>query len=334
MKEIFLQISNRQDLSQDQVQAVFDRILKNEVSESQIAAFLMGLKTKGETADEITGIVRALKSHATVLPETFTDAMCNCGTGGDQSYSFNISTTVCFVLAAGGIVMAKHGNRSISSRSGSADTLEVLGIRLDATPEELGALLNQVGIAFLFAPAMHPSMRAVMKIRQELATPTIFNLIGPLINPVPLETQLMGTYAGETLVETALTLGNLGRKQAIVIHGAGGMDEANLSGTTQCAMLRNGQVHEFKLVPEEYGFSPTPMSAITGGSPKENAEILRNVLKNQPSPYLETVVLNAGLGFYANGKVTNLADGFTLARECIATGAAFNKLEALIQAQK
>ena len=138
MKEIFLQISNRQDLSQDQVQAVFDRILKNEVSESQIAAFLMGLKTKGETADEITGIVRALKSHATVLPETFTDAMCNCGTGGDQSYSFNISTTVCFVLAAGGIRMAKAGNRSISSKSGSADVLEALGINVSASPETRG----------------------------------------------------------------------------------------------------------------------------------------------------------------------------------------------------
>ena len=334
MKEKLIKLMNRENLSRYEVNQIANSMFNGELTDSQLSAILIALAMKGETVDEMAGIVDVVREKALKIPTSITTAMDNCGTGGDHSNSFNISTTAAVVLAAGGIVMAKHGNRSISSRSGSADTLEVLGIRLDATPEELGALLNHVGIAFLFAPAMHPSMRAVMKIRQELATPTIFNLIGPLINPVPLETQLMGTYAGETLVETALTLGNLGRKQAIVIHGAGGMDEANLSGTTQCAMLRNGQVHEFKLVPEEYGFSPTPMSAITGGSPKENAEILRNVLKNQPSPYLETVVLNAGLGFYANGKVTNLADGFTLARECIATGAAFNKLEALIQAQK
>ena len=334
MKKIFEQLYRGEHLSFEEMAAIAETIFNGQLSEGQLSAFLVALKYNGVNVAELSALAQVMQKNAVTITNAPLNSMDNCGTGGDHSNSFNISTTAAFVLAAGGIVMAKHGNRSISSRSGSADTLEVLGIRLDATPEELGALLNQVGIAFLFAPAMHPSMRAIMKIRQELATPTIFNLIGPLINPVPLETQLMGTYAGETLVETALTLGNLGRKQAIVIHGAGGMDEANLSGTTQCAMLRNGQVHEFKLVPEEYGFSPTPMSAITGGNPKKNAEILRNVLKNQPSPYLETVVLNAGLGFYANGKVTNLADGFTLARECIATGAAFNKLEALIQAQK
>ena len=334
MEKIFEQLYRGEHLSFEEMAAIAETISDDQLSEGQLGAFLVALKYNGVNVAELSALAQVMQKNAVTITNAPLNSMDNCGTGGDHSNSFNISTTAAFVLAAGGIVMAKHGNRSISSRSGSADTLEVLGIRLDATPEELGALLNRVGIAFLFAPAMHPSMRAVMKIRQELATPTIFNLIGPLINPVPLETQLMGTYAGETLVETALTLGNLGRKQAIAIHGAGGMDEANLSGTTQCAMLRNGQVHEFKLVPEEYGFSPTPMSAITGGNPKKNAEILRNVLKNQPSPYLETVVLNAGLGFYANGKVTNLADGFTLARECIATGAAFNKLEALIQAQK
>ena len=193
MKEIFLQISNRQDLSQDQVQAVFDRILKNEVSESQIASFLMGLKIKGETSDEITGIVRALKSHATVLPETFTDAMCNCGTGGDQSYSFNISTTACFVLAAGGIRMAKAGNRSISSKSGSADVLEVLGINVAASPEILSKALDEVGLAFIFAQTMHPAMRFIGPARQALGIPTIMNLVGPLANPLDLETQLMGS---------------------------------------------------------------------------------------------------------------------------------------------
>ena len=230
MKELFLQISNRQDLTQEQVQEVFDQILQNQLSESQIAAFLMGLKTKGETADEITGIVRALKAHATVLPETFSDAMCNCGTGGDQSYSFNISTTVCFVLAAGGIRMAKAGNRSVSSKSGSADVLEALGINVVASPETLSKALDEVGLAFIFAQTMHPAMRFIGPARQAMGIPTIMNLVGPLANPLDLETQLMGLYRVKLQGIIVTEIQQQRRKRNVVITVYDNIEETAQNG--------------------------------------------------------------------------------------------------------
>ena len=312
MKELFLQISNRQDLTQEQVQEVFDQILQNQLSESQIAAFLMGLKTKGETADEITGIVRALKAHATVLPETFSDAMCNCGTGGDQSYSFNISTTVCFVLTAGGIRMAKAGNRSVSSKSGSADVLEALGINVAATPETLSKALDEVGLAFIFAQTMHPAMRFIGPARQAMGIPTIMNLVGPLANPLDLETQLMGLYRVELQEIVARAIQQLGRKRAVVITGPDNMDEAALYGTNTYTLLEDGKISQHTFTYEDLGMDKVELSEITGGDAKENAEILLSVLKNEASPYLETTVLNAGLGFYANGKVASIKEGVEL----------------------
>lgn len=334
MQQLFEQLYQGQHLSFEEMQQIAESIFRQEFSEGQLGALLVALKYKGVSVAELSAFAKVMQKNALRVTNTPQNSMDNCGTGGDHSNSFNVSTTAAFVLAAGGIVMAKHGNRSISSRSGSADTLEQLGLRLETKPDELADWLNEIGIAFLYAPAMHPSMRAVMKIRKELATPTIFNMLGPLINPVQLETQLMGTYAGETIVDTAITLGQLGRKRAIVLHGASGMDEANLSGVTQCALLEKGQVKEFVLNPTDYGFEPLPLAAILGGDAQQNAEILKNVLTNQASPYLETVVLNAGLGFFANGKVKTLEEGFALARTCIASGAAFDKLQALLQAQK
>ena len=334
MQQLFEQLYQGQHLSFEEMQQIAESIFRQEFSEGQLGALLVALKYKGVSVAELSAFAKVMQKNALRVTNTPRNSMDNCGTGGDHSNSFNVSTTAAFVLAAGGIVMAKHGNRSISSRSGSADTLEQLGLRLETKPEELADWLNEIGIAFLYAPAMHPSMRAVMKIRKELATPTIFNMLGPLINPVQLETQLMGTYAGETIVDTAATLGQLGRKRAIVLHGASGMDEAYLSGVTQCALLEKGQVQEFVLNPADYGFEPLPLAAILGGDAQQNAEILKNVLTNQASPYLETVVLNAGLGFFANGKVKTLEEGFALARTCIASGAAFDKLQSLLQAQK
>ena len=333
MKELFLQISNRQDLTQEQVQEVFDQILQNQLSESQIAAFLMGLKTKGETADEITGIVRALKAHATVLPETFSDAMCNCGTGGDQSYSFNISTTVCFVLTAGGIRMAKAGNRSVSSKSGSADVLEALGINVAASPETLSKALDEVGLAFIFAQTMHPAMRFIGPARQAMGIPTIMNLVGPLANPLDLETQLMGLYRAELQEIVALAIQQLGRKRAVVITGPDNMDEAALYGTNTYTLLEDGKISQHTFTYEDLGMDKVELSEITGGDAKENAEILLSVLKNEASPYLETTVLNAGLGFYANGKVASIKEGVELARQLIADGSALAKLQHLQEVQ-
>lgn len=333
MKEIFTQISNRQDLSEEQVEALFDKILKNEVSESQIAAFLIGLKTKGETAAEITGIVRAFKKHATLLPDSFEDAMCNCGTGGDQSFSFNISTTACFILAAGGIRMAKAGNRSVSSKSGSADVLEALGINVSAAPKTLSRALDEVGLAFIFAQTMHPAMRYIGPARKALGIPTVMNIVGPLANPLDLESQLMGLYRKDLQEMAAQTMKKLGRKRAIIITGPDNMDEAALYGTNTYTLLEDGQISQHNFTYEDLDMPKVELADIVGGDAKENADILLSVLQNQASPYLETTVLNAGLGFFANGKTNTIKEGVALARKLLADGSALAKLRHLQEVQ-
>lgn len=333
MKELFNQIANREDLSEEQVEALFDGILNNDVSESEIASFLMGLKVKGETPSEITGIVRALKSHAVDLPQAFDDAMCNCGTGGDQSYSFNISTTACFILAAGGIRIAKGGNRSVSSKSGSADVLEELSVNIAASPETLSKALDEVGLAFIFAQTMHPAMRFIGPARRALGIPTIMNIVGPLANPLDLETQLMGLYRADLQETAAQVMQKLGRQRAIIITGPNNMDEAALYGTNTYTLLDNGKISQHQFTYQDLGMPKVELDDIVGGDAKQNAEILLSVLRNEPSPYLETTVLNAGLGFYANGKVDSLEEGVALARQLIADGSALAKLRQLQEVQ-
>lgn len=333
MKELFNHIANREDLSEEEVEHLFDEILNNDISESEIAAFLMGLKVKGETPSEITGIVRALKNHAVLLPREFNDAMCNCGTGGDQSYSFNISTTASFVLAAGGIRVAKAGNRSVSSKSGSADVLEALGINISATPATLSRALDEVGLAFIFAQSMHPAMRFIGPARKVLGIPTIMNIVGPLANPVDLETQLMGLYRVDLQETAAKVMQKLGRKRALIITGPNNMDEAALYGENTYTLLENDRISQHSFTYQDLGMPRVELSDIVGGDAKQNAEILLSVLENQASPYLETTVLNAGLGFYANGKVDNLVDGVELARQLIADGSALAKLRQLQEVQ-
>lgn len=333
MKELFNHIANREDLSEEEVEHLFDEILNNDISESEIAAFLMGLKVKGETPSEITGIVRALKNHAVLLPREFDDAMCNCGTGGDQSYSFNISTTASFVLAAGGIRVAKAGNRSVSSKSGSADVLEALGINISATPAILSRALDEVGLAFIFAQSMHPAMRFIGPARKVLGIPTIMNIVGPLANPVNLETQLMGLYRVDLQETAAKVMQKLGRKRALIITGPNNMDEAALYGENTYTLLENDRISQHSFTYQDLGMPRVELSDIVGGDAKQNAEILLSVLENQASPYLETTVLNAGLGFYANGKVDNLVDGVELARQLIADGSALAKLRQLQEVQ-
>lgn len=333
MKELFNQIANKEDLSEEQVESLFDSILNNSISESEIAAFLMGLKVKGETPSEITGIVRALKSHAVDLPQDFGDAMCNCGTGGDQSYSFNISTTACFILAAGGIRIAKGGNRSVSSKSGSADVLEALGINIAASPATLSKALDEVGLAFIFAQTMHPAMRFIGPARKTLGIPTIMNIVGPLANPLDLETQLMGLYRADLQETAAQVMQKLGRKRAIIVTGPNNMDEAALYGENTYTLLENGKISQHSFTYKDLGMPRVELDDIVGGDAKQNADILVSVLENQASPYLETTVLNAGLGFYANGKVDSLAEGVELARQLIADGSALAKLHQLQEVQ-
>jgi len=334
MQPLFEKVYQNQALTRDEMKQVATAIFDEELTDAQISAFLVALKFKGITSDELTGLAEVMQTRARTMPQTSLHLMDNCGTGGDHSNSFNISTTSAFVLAGGGIPMAKHGNRSVSSHSGSADVLELLGVTLQATPEEVNYLLQEAGIAFLFAPAFHPAMKAVMPIRKQLATPTIFNLIGPIINPYPLHTQLMGTFAKDTLVETAETLGKLGRKRAVVVQGSGGMDEANLTGTTHFTLYADGHVTTHAFTPEEVGLTPAPLAAIQSNSVEQNKEILLSVLQGQSSVYYDTVCLNAGLGFFANGAVPDMKEGIRLAKEVISSGAAYAALQALITRQK
>ncbi|MGK0604098.1 anthranilate phosphoribosyltransferase [Enterococcus gilvus] len=334
MQELFEKVYRGNDLSIREMQQVGKAIFDRQLTDSQISGLLVGLKVKGVAAAELTGLAQVMQGKGTPMMAAPSGVMDNCGTGGDHSHSFNISTTAAFVLAGGGIPMAKHGNRSISSKSGSADVLEALGISLTVSPGKIDYLLKETGIAFLFAPNLHPAMGAVMHIRKELATPTIFNLLGPIINPYPLEHQLMGTYAGEALMETAKTLGQLGRKRAIVVHGHGGMDEANLAGATHCALYQNGAVEEFSFDPEEVGFQRVPLEGIVGGSVDRNKDILLSVLRGVPSAYYETVLLNAGLGFLASGRVKTLVEGIKEAEQSILSGAAYDRLQQLIMKQQ
>lgn len=292
MKEIIEKLAKFEHLSGVEMTDVIERIVTGRVTEAQIASLLLALKMKGETPEERTAIAQVMRGHAQHIPTEIHDAMDNCGTGGDKSFSFNISTTAAFVLAGGGIHMAKHGNRSISSKSGSADVLQALGINLDLKPAELGKVFDKTGIVFLFAKNMHPAMKYIMPARLELGIPTIMNLTGPLIHPMAL------------------------------------------NGTTNIALLENGEITLSSFTPEDLGMERIAIEDIRGGNAHENAEILLSVLKNQPSPFLETTVLNAGLGFYANGKVDSIKEGVALARQVIASGKALEKLRLLQEYQK
>lgn len=289
----------------------------------------MALKVKGETASEITGIVNSLKKHAIKLPHDYSDAMCNCGTGGDQSNSFNISTTVSFILAAGGIRVAKAGNRSISSKSGSADALEALGIDISASPEKLSLALDQVGLAFMFAQSLHPAMRFIGPARKALALPTIMNIVGPLANPIDLETQLMGIYKVDLQELVAQTMHKLGRKRALIITGPDNLDEAALYGINHYTLLDKGEISKGTFTYKDLGMKKVDLNQIKGGDARENAQILRDVLQGNKGPYLETSILNAGLAFYANGKVSSIEEGIAFARKLIASGLAYQKLQEL-----
>ncbi|WP_019243180.1 MULTISPECIES: anthranilate phosphoribosyltransferase [Bacillus] len=331
MKRYLQMLTNKQSLTEDDMKMVATELFREDISESEIAGLIIGLKAKGESVEEITGLVEVLRAKALPFTRTFPGVMDNCGTGGDGSQSFNISTTSAFVIAGAGIKVAKHGNRSISSKTGSADVLEKLGVRLDLHPEQAEELLNEIGIAFLFAPHVHPNLKRIMKVRQDLKIPTIFNLIGPLTNPVQLDYQLLGLYERKYVSLFAEVLQRLGRKRAVVVNGAGFMDEASLAGENIIAVLENGQIQSFVLSPEEVGFQTVPNHLIKGGDSSENAEILLRVLQGEKSVFRDTVLLNAGLGIYAGGRAATVKEGIEVAKESIDSGRAYSILQALIE---
>ena len=301
---------------------------------NDIELFLRALSDKGETAAEIAGLASVMRAHAVQVDVPEGLYIDNCGTGGDGLQSFNISTTSAFVLAGAGLKVAKHGNRKISSLAGSSDVLEALGIGLLSSPAQTAELLKLHGIAFLHAPNLHPKLGRIGEVRRTIGKPTIFNLVGPLTNPIPLQTQFVGISRPQLTTDYAQVLHLLGRKRAIVVSGAQGMDEASLAGENTFVLLDHGDILPFKLRAEDVGLIEQPLEAIRGGNPQENADILRAVLDGEPSVYLDTVLLNSGLALFAYGKADTIKQGIELARDSITSGHAKQKLQALIDYSK
>lgn len=334
MKSYLEKLMNQESLTIDEMKNATNYCFKSDITDTEISAFLTALRIKGETANEIAGIVEVIRAQSDMSAIDIPNVMDNCGTGGDRSNSFNISTTTAFVLAGAGVTIAKHGNRSISSKTGSADVLEQLGVSLTFSKKHTEEMLQENKIAFLFAPHVHANLRPFMKIRQELGLPTIFNLIGPLTNPIELDSQFIGVYQRDKLETIAQALHKVGRKRAVVVNGAGYMDEASLAGDNHLVLLEDGDVTSFTLHPNDVGLPTYSNKAIQGGNAKENAEILLGVLNNEESAYLDTVLLNAAIGLFANGKTSTIKDGIEVARESIASGAALNRLNTLIKFSK
>lgn len=330
MKDYLERLADKQNLTFDEMKDATSQCMTDAVSNSEVGAFLIALRGKGETAEEIAGLAQIIRENSTQLTTSIPGAMCNCGTGGDGSNSFNISTTAAFVIAGAGVTVAKHGNRSVSSNTGSADVLENLGVSLQLSKKQTEEILHENQIAFIYAPHVHTSFKHFTKVRSDLRIPTIFNLIGPLTNPVDLDTQLLGVYQRNALPMMAEALHKLGRRRAAVINGAGHMDEASLAGDNHITLLEEGKITSFTLHPSEVGLPVYPNETIRGGDAKQNAAILLQVLKGKPGVHLDTVLLNAGLGLYANGAASTIRDGVAMAKESVLSGAAMEKLQNLI----
>jgi len=319
-------------LQQEEAEAVMNQIMKGEATEAQIGAYLMALRMKGETQDEIVGSARAMRANAHHVPtQGEGDLLDTCGTGGDRSGTFNISTTVAFIAAGAGMRVAKHGNRAASSKCGSADVLAELGVNLDLTPEQVGQCVDEVGIGFLFAVKMHPAMKYAIGPRRQMGIRTIFNILGPLTNPAGAQRQLMGVFTGDLTDMLAHVLGELGSKSAFVVSGYGGLDELTTTGPNRVSHFHDGKVESYDLNPEDYGFPGAHISDLLGDDPPTNAAILRGILDGSvDSVKRDVVLLNAGAAILAGGLVDNLADGIVMARQTIDSGAALAKLDALI----
>ena len=330
MKSYTRIVEEKQHLRFEEMEDAANQLFAANANVMEIANFLVALAQKGETASEVAALASVMRKHAIPLDIPEARYLDNCGTGGDGSNSFNISTTSAFVLAGAGVKVAKHGNRKISSAAGSHDVLDALGIHSNFTTEDMSRMLEKEGIAFIFAPVVHPKMKKIGEARQKIGKSTIFNLVGPLTNPVPLLTQFTGINRPDFLMEYASVLRMLGRDRAIVVSGAGGMDEASLAGQNSFVLMDKGDLIPFTLTAEDVGLVHAPLSAIRGGTAEENAGIIREVLKGKRGPRFDTVVLNAGIGLFANGMAGSIKEGIGIATDSILSGKAFQKLEAVV----
>jgi anthranilate phosphoribosyltransferase len=343
IKEAISKLVHRSDLTEAEAADAMSEIMSGEATESQIASFITALRMKGETVDEIAGCARIMRKFATPIHgkaivdidredigldrETILDT---CGTGGDGTNTFNISTATALVVAACGLSVAKHGNRSVSSACGSADVLESLGVNVNVTPEKVEECLSKTGIGFLFAPLLHGAMKYAIGTRRQIGIRTVFNILGPLTNPASATAQVLGVYNKELTLMLAQVLKKLGTKKAWVVHGEDGLDEISISGMTHVAQLWDGNVKTFTIAPEQFGLSRADMQEIKGGNASANAAIIRQILNGEKGPKRDIVVLNAAAGLYIGEKVKDIGEGIVRAQEAIDSGKAKEKLDSLI----
>ena len=336
IREAIIKIVDKQDLTYDEAYQVMNEIMSGQTSPTQNAAFMAALSTKStkaETVDEIAGCAAAMRDHAMKVPNDL-DLLEIVGTGGDGAHSFNISTTSALVAAAGGVKVAKHGNRAASSSCGTADCLEALGVNLDLSPEKCLELLNTVGICFFFAQKYHTSMRYVGPIRKELGIRTVFNILGPLTNPAAPKRQVLGVYDQSLVEPLARVLTSLGVRRGMVVYGQDKLDELSLSAPTSVCEFEGGNYRSYVLTPEELGLSRCTKEDLRGGAPEENAAITRAILRGERGPKRDAVLLNGGAALYIGGKADSLKSGVELAAQLIDSGAADQKLDEFIKASQ
>lgn len=328
MKDMIGRVAGGETLSQDDAESAFDTMMSGEATPSQIGGFLMALRVRGETVDEITGAARTMRAKMTrvTAPD---DAIDIVGTGGDGAGTYNISTAAAFVVAACGVPVAKHGNRALSSKSGAADVLMALGVNIDIAADAIGRCITDVGLGFMFAPNHHAAMKHVGPSRVELGTRTIFNLLGPLSNPAGARRQLIGVFAPEWVEPVARVLGQLGSERVWVVHGASGLDEISTTGPTRVSSLIDGEVTSFEISPADAGLSPSSLEELRGGDAEVNATAMRAVFEGKPSAYRDIVLLNAGASLVVADAAKSLADGVTMAQAVVDNGAAAAKVDAL-----
>lgn len=329
LKSIIGKVATGASLSRDEASSAFDAMMSGEATPSQMGGLLMALRVRGETVDEITGAVAAMRSKMLTVAAPG-DAVDIVGTGGDGSGSVNVSTCASFIVAGAGVPVAKHGNRALSSRSGAADVLASLGVKIDLKPEQVGRCVRECGIGFMFAPAHHPAMKNVGPTRVELATRTIFNLLGPLSNPAGVKRQMVGVFSRQWVQPLAQVLKNLGSESAWVVHGSDGLDEITLTGPTFVSALHNGEIRNFEVAPEEAGLPRCETGALKGGDADANAMALQSVLDGKPSPYRDVALMNAAAALIVAGRAKDLREGVAIGTRSIDSGAANAKLKHLV----
>jgi anthranilate phosphoribosyltransferase len=323
-------LQKKENLTAKEIGEVMHGIMSAKAEPRDMADFLLALKAKGPTVEEITGAAKLLQQFYLPVRTKHPVVLDTCGTGGDKKHTFNISTVTALVVAGVGVAVAKHGNRSVSSRCGSADVLEALGVNLNAEHEHLGQCLDQVGIAFLFAQKLHPAMKNVAAVRKELGVETIFNILGPLLNPARATHQMMGVYTRDLVEPLAHVLKNLGLKRALVVHGSDGLDEITTTGRSFLSEFNGREIISYDIEPQDVGIEPAREEDLKGGDLETNVQITRDILKGQGGPQRDIVLLNAAYALYTAEKVRNIEAGMRLAAESIDSGKARNKLEALV----